>query len=355
MLEGKTKSSTSTFNYFVRPRDLVRLTSLGYFGRFAAFETKEIFPEMQIFRINQRSVALGTFLFFLIVGLPSGCKVKNKIKVPVPANILLDKTATYEELLNIVRRNNEQLGKINALASNLDLILTVGKKESGVLEEYKRGSGFIQLKRPDSLFIKIQEFSFTILEILTIGDEFKVWKRGNELYIGKNSFKGELVPENAPDGKGYDFPARPQQFFEAILPEPINLDSPDIEIWMEEQSGIEARYFVLCFSKPIAANRRYVFRKIWIERTGLTIAKQQTYTVGGKIVSDTQYSHEIQIDSFSLPHEINMDRPLDGYSLKLKVAQWRVNNPEVLNAGFKIDHPGAKEIHLMEKKKSDAD
>jgi hypothetical protein len=299
--------------------------------------------------ISRASIFTWSIIFLFLTGLVSGCKGKQKIKIQVPSNIQNDKTADYDALIQIIRQNNEQMKKINSLLAPMHITLTLGKKESGLLEQYKHEGGHIRLRRPNDLWIDIIVLSTAALELTSKGEDFGVWVRGKGLYSGKNSAKGELVPENSNNGKGYNFPGRPNQILRAIWPEPVQLDSPEIGIWVEEQSGADFRYYVLCFSRAISGNRRFVLRKIWIERTGLTIAREQKYTEGGKLVSDIQYSHRTQADGFLLPNEIDMDRPLDGYSVKLEIDQWQVN-PSLSDKFFEINRPGAEEIRLVEKK-----
>jgi hypothetical protein len=307
---------------------------------------------MQIFGISQRTFVFGVISCFLFLGFLSACKVKKTTKLQVPVNILQDKTATYEELLNIIRRENEQIAGIHALvAAPLEMTLVQDKQDEGVRDEYKKGSGYILLKRPDSLFIKINApVGFgSILELSTKADDFKIWIRG-KLYTGKNSAKGELVPEDSIESKG--FPARPQQILEAILPPAIYLDSPGTLISLEEQFGNEARYYILSINRQSDAKRIHIIRRIWIERTGLTIARQQTYTEAGNLEGDIQYFHQTQTDNFTLPREILISRPIEGYTLKLEINKWRVNPTDLEDASFEIKHPGSEEIRLIEKERS---
>jgi hypothetical protein len=307
---------------------------------------------MPKFGMNKRTFVFWAISCFLFLGFSSACKVKKTIKLQAPANILQDKTATYEELLNIIRRNNEQIAGVHALiASPLGMTLVQDKPEAGVRDEYKKGSGYILLKRPDSLFIKINAPAGfgSILELSTKADDFKIWIRG-KIYTGKNSAKGELVPEDLLESKG--FPARPQQIFEAILPPTINLDSPLTLISLEEQFGNEARYYILSIHRQDDAKRIHIIRRIWIERTGLSIARQQTYTEEGKLEGDIQYSQPTQTDNFTFPQGILISRPMEGYSLKLNIDKWRVNPTDLEDDSFEIKHPGAEEIRLIEKKSS---
>ena len=301
-------------------------------------------------RAKQRLSHLLMYFFFSAAILVfSGCGriIKTTIKAPIPTNIGQDRTATFEELLSIACRND----RITSLTTvRLHVTLIRGKVESGVLQKYRSAPGYILLKRPDSLRLNIQHplTHSSVFELLSQGDEFKAWdSRDNTLYTGKNSAR-VLVPANSAGSGALDFPGRPPHIFDAILPKTINIDSPGVRIALEEQWGMEARFYILVFSKDDGAHRSRVIRKAWIERTGLSVARQQEYGEEGKIVSDVQYSNVTQVDGFSFPHTIAMDRPLDGYSLKLEFEDLRIN-PEMGSDVFVITRPGAENVQLVEK------
>ena len=97
-----------------------------------------------------------------------------------------------------------------------------------------------------------------------------------------------------------------------------------------------------------------VVRKIWVERVGLTIARQQVFTDAGQIASDIVYLNEARVEGFSFPQRIRIDRPLDAYSLDVEFRNWRIN-PDLPDDAFVLKpHPGAQIIHLEEKGRSDA-
>jgi hypothetical protein len=276
----------------------------------------------------------------------SGCSIKTTVNVPVPKNLAQDKTANLDELLEIVSRND----RIESLRSHIHISLTSGKAETGVLEKTGKGHGVIALKRPDLLLLYIRHpvLPNNVFELASQGDDFKAWNsKNNKIYTGKNSAK-VLVPANSQSGEEFNFPGRPLHIFDAILPKSIDLESAGVRVSLEAEPGQETRYYVLVYSEDDGAHRSHFLRKIWIERTGLTIARQQVYGKDGKIVSNTQYSQVTQIDGFSFPLTIDMDRPQDGYSLKLEFDDLRIN-PDMNNDLFSINRPGAENVPLVEK------
>jgi hypothetical protein len=123
---------------------------------------------------------------------------------------------------------------------------------------------------------------------------------------------------------------------------------------MVEQSDSQAKYYELTVCREGIAPRVYVVRRIWIERVGLTIARQQAFTDEGQIASDIVYSDETRVEGFSFPQRIRIERPLDAYSLDVEFKNWRIN-PDLPDDAFILrPPPGAQIIHLKERGRSDA-
>jgi hypothetical protein len=311
--------------------------------------------ESPLFTAHRRGVLLSlAFLLSLFSGyVGSGCSVKRTIKTAVPATTVQYKTASFDELLNIIRTYDS----VRTLACNqLQLTLTTGKRESGRVEEYRAAPGYILLKRPDSTHLVIQNpiTRTTVIDLLSVGDELSLWyPRDNKLYLGKNSAK-ELFIEDTPQSKGFRIPIRGAHIFEAIFPQSVQTNERGSWVSLEEQADTRSRYYTLTVNREGAPPRIYVVRRIWIERVGLTIARQQVFTDEGQIASDIVYSNEMRVEGFSLPQRIRIDRPLDAYSLDVEFKSWRVNPDLPENAFVLMPPPGAQIIHLKDRGRSDA-
>jgi hypothetical protein len=311
--------------------------------------------EFPLLTAHRRGVPLSLALFLsLLTGyLGSGCSVKRTVTTAIPASTVQYKTAGFEEIVSFIRAYD----KIHALAcNNLRLTLTTGKRETGRVEEYRAAPGYILLKRPDAIHLVIQNpiTKTTLIDLLSVGDELSVWyPRDNTLYLGKNSAK-ELFLEASARSKGFRIPIRGAHIFQAIFPQSVQIDEPGIRFSIEEQADTRTKYYVLTVLREGVNPRIYVVRRIWIERVGLTIARQQVFTDEGEIASDIVYSNETSVDGFSLPQRIRIDRPLDAYSLDVEFKNWRIN-PDLPNEAFIMaQHPGAQIIHLQERGRSNA-
>ncbi len=289
------------------------------------------------------------FSFCLIAALgASGCRIKRTIKTHVPEKVLQAKTATLEELLKLLQKYDD----IQCLSSRLDVTYSSGKRESGVIQEIRKQPGYILLRRPNSTQLVVQNFVTKTkeLELLSVEDNLSIWiSRGNRLYLGKNSAK-ELILEESADSPAFTVPIRGGHVFEAVFPQGIRIGEPGSLYSLEESSDSEAKYYVLAFYREGLRRRIHTERKLWIERSSLTIARQQVYLESGQLESDITYSNSIPIDGYYLPTTMRIDRPLDGYALNLEFKSWRIN-PVLADNAFILTPPaGAQVIHLSEKK-----
>ncbi len=280
-----------------------------------------------------------------------GCGVKEQIRFEVPEKIVQAKTAGLDELLAIV----ESYNRIEDLkCSRLNLTLIEGKFESGTLDKYKNAPGYVLLRRPDSIRLVIQDpvMNFPQVDLLSTGDDFSLYiKSRKEFYTGKNS-ADKLFAEDLPHSP--EISIRPSHFFEAFLPEPLGIDSPGTWVCMEEDMDEHAKFYVLSLLREERSPAIQILRKIWIERSSMTISKRRIFGEEGQVVSDIVYSDMVLEDGIALPLGIRMNRPEDGYIMEMKFERenWRINSG-IKDDAFILKPPeGARIISLRERERS---
>ena len=310
--------------------------------------------ELPLFTVTRcRSLApIFTALSLVALIAISGCSIKTTRKIDIPQGIRQAETASFDDLLGIIRRDDG----INTLSSNgMELRFTSLRKMAvGKIEQFRPFDGYILLKRPDSIrfVLLVPVVSSTMLDVLSVGDKLSAWSpQEHKFYEGKSSAK-QLIVEDPAGEKELSIP-RGAHIFEAILPQSADFEAPGAWVSLDEQMDAKASYYVLTFLKQGNPPRIYTIRKIWIERAGLTIARQQLFGNEGELASDIVYSNEAQFDGFLLPLQMHIDRPADGYSLDLKFRSWKPNNPEVGEASFVLQpHPEDQIIHIRDKGRS---
>jgi len=283
----------------------------------------------------------------LLLPTASGCGVKTEVQVPIAPKIAAAKTATLQELLAMLQGYR---AKITTLSSrSVKVSLTVAKAESGKAQVYHSAPGYILLRQPSDMLLNVQVplTKTTAVELLSRDDQFELWSpRDNKLYVGRNSAKGFELEEN---GQALAFTARPVHIIDAILPHPVSLSRQDERISKTEEQDAEAKYYVLTLYQETGTPELRVLRRLWIERSQMVLAKDETFTESGQLAGIVKYSDPGTFDGMLLPRAIVIDRPLDGYSLGLRFSDWRIN-PSLEDSAFVLNPPPeAKRIILKEK------
>jgi len=87
-----------------------------------------------------------------------------------------------------------------------------------------------------------------------------------------------------------------------------------------------------------------LLRKIWIERSQLRLARQQTYQ-GPRLVSTVTYSDPVDVEGKLVSTRVNIDRPVDGYSIAFTFEANRLQlNRPVKEDAFKLQQPPGAEV-----------
>ncbi len=276
-----------------------------------------------------------------------GCNPKRTIEVTVPSRVLEAKSASLEELISLI---DEYSAKVRTLTSNsMKVTFTSGRMESGQLQAYRSAPGYILLQRPHELLMNIQNplTKTTILELLSVGDDFSLWLPSKDrCFEGSNSAK-EFSFED--DSGTLEFTARPIHIIEAILPSKIPLEQKDVLIGVEEAQDAEAKYYIVSILHKAGEKKVFPSYKVWIERSELVIVLRQDYEDGGRFAGSVQYSNRVRVDGLSLPLSIRLERPLDGYTLEMRFRDWRLNSVLPENAFVRTPPAGAQVVHLNEK------
>jgi hypothetical protein len=331
------------------------LTSLPYFVRFSPLNylARVLRREMQkspLFteKKGRASIFCGLALFLAVCFEGAGCTVKRTVEIQVDPKITAAKNATLKELIDIAGKYGE-IFDLKCVISKI--FLTTGKWESGKQEEFKGAPGYILLRRPDLLHLVLQNPVLTksaIFEIVSTGDDFSAWLRNkNKIYKGKNS-ASELFAEDLPNG----IPLRPPHIFEAILPIKIDTSAVDARVSVEETADKTAKYYILSVYKEGIPPRIHTIRKIWIERSQLVISRQQIFELDGRMICDIEYEDMEAIGGFFLPGAISLNRPEDGYSLKMEFNKntWKINSKIEEDAFILTPREGAETVYFTDHK-----
>jgi hypothetical protein len=259
-----------------------------------------------------------------------GCHVKTTTKLPASeVRPLLDSNqdalvAKYEELSRSVRTIN----------AKVELAPHTGSRYSGVIEDYRQVNGFVLAVSPSHIRMIGQApvTSSKVFDMVSDGETFRIFiPPKGKFIVGPAHFEhaSKKPLENL----------RPQHILEAVFWPP--LDRAGLILFTEEQESV-GRYYVLTVVPP--GEKHEVTRRIWFDRTDLSLSRVDEYEPGGRLASVTRYSNwQAAGDGLSYPREIALDRPRDDYRLDLRIQSLTLN-AEIAADRFQLEQPPGTEL-----------
>ena len=98
-----------------------------------------------------------------------------------------------------------------------------------------------------------------------------------------------------------------------------------------------------------------LLEKIWIDRGDLRVSRKQLFGEEGVVETDVSYSLYENIDGIGFPKQIEIQRPVEDYTVLINVQSAQLNLELEEEAFVLIDPPGAELIDLNETVSSQLD
>jgi hypothetical protein len=283
-----------------------------------------------------------------LTAFPCGCGGSRVITGhTVVAQKPVAKDSTREELLD---RYNQTARFTKTLNATVELKPTAGSKYSGVIDEYHEVKAFILAARPEKIRVIGQApvIGKTIFDMASDGETFRV------SIPSKNKFlEGPVAQEHASSKPIENL--RPQHLIDALLWPEIRKEEA---VLFEEFNDENARYYVLTVLR--GGYQTEIYRKIWVDRVDLQVARMQVFGPKGLLVSDIRVAGIQSVDNtaelkasgtvadaaVSFPRTIRIERPHDDYRLDMLVTKITLNE-EIPAERFKLEQPaGAELVHV---------
>ncbi len=277
----------------------------------------------------------------------SGCPTSVKKKLD-KAEVLVAKSATAEEL---IAAYNQQAAAVHSLNARVELNPVAGSAYSGVIEDYHDVRGFILAQRPAAVRMIGQApvVAKNIFDMVSDGQTFRIFIPSKHKFIvGPTSMRRETEKpiENL----------RPHHLVDALFWSEIPLDADGRpQALFEEQdefspsSGQVTRRFYVFTVTAGGSAAPEVARKIWFDRSDLTVSRVQTYEPGGRLVTDVHYSGWQPADAVAsgeplrYPRFVRIARPQDDYRLDVRITKLTMN--ETITADrFQLAQPEGTEL-----------
>jgi hypothetical protein len=289
------------------------------------------------------SIAIGRTACAGLVLLLGGCglskvdKVKPSAKAPV-----LEATAAQ-----LVEQFNRQAHAIRSINARVELNPVAGSAYSGVIEDYRDVRGFILAQRPAHIRMIGQApvIAKNIFDMVSDGETFRISiPTKNKFITGPAQFEraARKPIENL----------RPHHLVDAIFWTELSAHVVFEEFDADSPSPVVPgkRYYVLSELRPSAGGAELA-RKVWFDRSDLTVARIYVFGPQGRVTTDARYGHWQPPDEnhgsggaeLRYPREVRLARPLDDYRLEIRITRL-VLNEAIAAERFHLPQPPGVEV-----------
>jgi hypothetical protein len=279
--------------------------------------------------VELRSIACLILLFGLVL---TGCVTHTH---SLPKNLIPLKAATVAKpaLLNMLKTRSMA---VKTLIVNSTSLSASRLLPSDKVKDYgsKLSSGTIIVERPNQLFLEVDYLGTTMVDMVADDAQYKI------AAYPKHWFGVANVGAPVDSSGEFPFNLRPSHILDALFVDGERFIDDDAitkvvkEDTESQPDGVHS-FYVICFSKGSAA-----IVDLWFDRTlrNPEVTRKKTYTEDGRIESDVHYSEYEMVDSILFPKLIVIQRPLENYSLEMKLNKLELNKPVKADA-FELDRP----------------
>lgn len=293
------------------------------------------------------------FVVLLSAVMLTGCLFRTR-SVTTRLSTAKLREATLEQLLEWTDANSL---KLQSLSANVDFSVSTGGEKKGKVTDYRTFSGYVLVRKPAMLRMigLVPVVRNRMFDMVSNGSRFELSiPPRNKFYVGSSQ---------KPGGKPSDEPLanlRPQDILDALLLKPI--EGPPNEIAVLEQStemvkdpkthkdAIQPDYVVVVIRR--GEHGYYLSRRIVFSRTDLLPHEQWIYNEQGQLVTYAHYENFTQYSGIMLPSVVEIQRPVEEYSITLAVTKANVN-VALRDDQFSLPQPpGSMLINVDERKTS---
>jgi outer membrane lipoprotein-sorting protein len=272
--------------------------------------------------------------------LAGGCAA-SRIHVVPPAEM---RPALEASSAQLIEKYNQQARAVRSLNATVELLPVAGSSYSGVIEEYHNVKGFVLAQKPAHIRIIGQApvVAKDIFDMVSDGETFRIFIPSKHQFImGPAAFER---PAKKPIEN-----LRPQHLLDALF-------WPDIDtrqqVLFEEFNAETARYYILTVLRGMSVLE--IVRKVWFDRTDLSVARVQVYGTGGRLVSEIRYADWQPAPSggtgpgaagsaAGYPRHLWLGRPHDDYQLEVRITRLALNE-EIAAERFRLEQPPGTEL-----------
>ncbi len=229
------------------------------------------------------------------------------------------------------------------MKSTVDLRLSVALDEESEgkrrIRDFTEVSGFILIQRPSSIrtIAELPVVKTTAFDMVSDGKTFKVYIPQQKRFLVGDAASG------ATSKKRVDR-VRPQHILEALLIDPPRKNEKHHFLENSREGGHP--YQVVHLLTNGAAGKLHLSRKLWFDREGLEIVRQQVFDANADLVTDVYYSDWELEKSLPFPGTIFLSRPKDGYDLEVRITKAGLNE-SIPERGFVLEPPRGQDVERI--------
>lgn len=282
----------------------------------------------------------------LLLPLLNGCLWHTRrIKQAKPPEVVM--TATAEDL---VREINGQCDNIHSLSATVEFQATVGGPRKGKEKTYTSFTGYILLRKPESLRVigLVPVLHTRAFDMASNGQTFKLWiPHENKVFEGPNA-----VAKESPNPLE-NF--RPNVFSDSLL---INCIAPTDLVTLTSSTNTkldpQTKKLILQVSYDLSVLRHkpnsqelIPERVIHFDRTDLRPYEEDIYDPKGTIQTEAIYGPYQRFGNVLFPGTVTIKRPLEEYQIVITFQKLRTNLM-LNNDQFELKTPAGatvKELH----------
>lgn len=246
----------------------------------------------------------------------SGCSPARRsqtVRVPPHQDPPPALTATRTEL---IEKAGQASKSIQALKLKASYQLTGRDPGTGEIKEWRESDGFILLRKPADIRVRVQVFQVTAIDMVSDGREFSIdVPRKNTFIRGLN---------HQPPLKDVPVNVRPQHIFEALALEALEGADPSL-ISLEEHEQDGRKFYILSCKRWASDGSLALKRKIWFDRVDLNVVRLQAYDPGGRLESEIRYSDFRSVDGQVYPALVRFERPQEAYRMTIRAQKIAIN------------------------------
>lgn len=281
----------------------------------------------------------------------TGCILPTKRKLPIPKSPEVVKTATAQELVDLI---NSRWNGFQSLNVTVDIKASATKSKEGVTKEYPVFRGHILMRKPMMLRVLGQ---YPIVG----GRMFDLASDGNNytLYIpphGKAIKGSNKVHKRS---ASLEENLRPNTFFDSMLVR--GLEANDLYAVTADSETIvdptrkhlyEMPEYILSVmrQKPDSQELQPV-RVIIFHRDDLLPYEQDLYDLDGNLETQVLYSKYTKTGDTMYPGEVTIKRPIEEYQLIMSVDKV-IENMQLTDDQFQIKVPPETVIQRLDEVKT---